>query len=218
MVNYDAARVNLQDINIMSSSNASTSPLPDENDDFSLPDDAVIIQYPSLDPTEILENPELDYDDDWCNSQVDKKTGAAIENLMGLYRHLAVCSFDFNTAIVRYRLQKGDLKQKDVLETLDKFYRDFPDILPVPGSFVDANCLKHMTSKLGLHDACKTKLEEFKELVNEAHESHQENGDSDDDGSGSESEPEEEEKESGPPKGAKGRGGRKKGKKANKAK
>lgn len=136
-----------------------------QDDEVEIPDDAVVVQYPSLDPASLLNNPELKYDNDGSDDPVDEKVGSLLVELLDQYRKLAACSFEINMQIAKYRLNQDDLKQKDAFDLLDKFYKDFPNVSPVPGSFVDVEHLKLLNDKLQLHLECHKMLKNFSTVV-----------------------------------------------------
>ena len=127
----------------------------------SVPDDALVIQYPSVDPTQVLENSEVNYVNQVCDEKVDEKMGSMLVALLDQYRKLAMSSFEINTQIIKYRLNHEDLKQRDVVALLDKFYRDFPSVSPLPGAFIDADHLQLLGDKLNLHLECEQMLKSF---------------------------------------------------------
>ena len=147
---------------------SSPSPSPDDPNDFQIPDDSLIVQYPNLDPTEHLENPGLVYGDArelFYGESMDEKMGALLVQVLENYRDLATTSFDTSLAIVKHNLQNGTLKHKDAYDILDKFYNDYPDTLTIPGSFLSETHLNWFTEKLRLHNQCEQSLKTLTDIV-----------------------------------------------------
>jgi len=153
------------------SSDSESSPAPEEiHEEYNLPDDALVIQFPNLDPNEVLENPELDFENEFKDQPLDEKMTNTLRELLDSYKALAICSFDINTYIVNWRLAHGGVKQKDVFDILDKFYRDYPDASPIPAESINENSMQLMTDKLKLHAQCKGQLDAYASVVKVAKE------------------------------------------------
>jgi hypothetical protein len=170
---------------------SSPSPSPDDPNDFQIPDDSLIVQYPNLDPSEHLENPGLVYGDArelFYAEPMDEKMGGMLVQVLENYRDLANTSFDTSLSIVKHNLQNGTLKHKDAYDILDKFYNDYPDALTIPGSFLSVDHLNLFAEKLKLHDQCEKSLKTFAEIVEkvktervgDSNESEEEDEESDD--------------------------------------
>ena len=149
-------------------SGSSPSMGPEDPNEFNIPDDAVVVQYPKLDPADVLEDPSLIYGDERKNfydQPMDEKLGSQLVELAETYGELSHASLDISLAILKHKLQENALKHSEAYEVLDKFYNDYPDTFPIPGSFLGEEHLPLFAKKLTLHNKCQGLLKAFGETM-----------------------------------------------------
>jgi len=139
----------------------SQSPSPSDPDECHIPDDATVMQFPNLDPAEVLDNPSLLFGKTRkkiLDTPLDEKTSEQLLELTKLYEKLAFSSFSISQEILKHRLAVGDLTHKDIYYILDKFYNDYPTIFTIPGFFLTSETLPLFQDKQSLHVECAKKL------------------------------------------------------------
>lgn len=147
-----------------SSSSSSSSYLPESDDHLQIPPNGILLQYPDIDPTNFLNNPEIDYDYSYKDKVLDEKEGAALVTLLQQYKKLAIAAFDFNLNHIKFKLNTDALTQQDAFDALDKFYRDVRDVMPLTSGFLNEHTLAFFKEKQKMHDECSKFIEEYKDV------------------------------------------------------
>ena len=140
------------------SNDASPQPELDDDQQLRLPDDSVLIQFASVDPTIYIDNPENTFGDPFFEETLDEKTQKSMEEILLAYKQLASVNMNLSLEIVKLRVAAGDLKNGDVYNLLDKFYQDVPDPVTVHAPFLNASSLPLFTEKQALHTTIADKL------------------------------------------------------------
>lgn len=159
-------------------SDDSQSPVPtlnEEENDSELPEDSVVIQFKSLNPSAFIENPSLVYEPEnnlFNRETVDEKLGDQIINLIDTYKEIATNSFELSKQIIKHRLNNKNFAIGDIFYVFEKFFIDYPDPFPAPATFLTIENLKLFHDKLALHESCENQLQLIGTLINKLSENY----------------------------------------------
>jgi len=143
------------------------SPAPSTVRHVPIPDDTMILQYASVDPTRVLDNPRHRFGDG-STPPVEPATGAVVEELMALYQKLAHLNATITIQSVKFDLQRNELKSSEVYDLMDKFYMDLPDINCVSTSWLTPETLALIVEKQTLHETIKQHLQTLHSILTDA--------------------------------------------------
>jgi hypothetical protein len=118
----------------------------------------MIIQYDSVDPTRVLDNPSHLFGDTFFDQKVNEKVGACLIDLLDHYQKLSNVNVNMTLQTIKFELQHDELQNSEVYNLLDKFYVDIPDINCVNSAWISADTLPLMIEKQNLHKSIKEKL------------------------------------------------------------
>lgn len=149
----------------LSHSSSQSSYLPEGDDQVQVPPSGILLQYPDVDPTNFLDNPEIDYDYAYKDTPLSEKEGAALVTLLQQYKRLAVATFDFNLNHIKFKLNNDSLTQQDAFDALDRFYRDMRDVMPLTSGFLNEQTLALFKEKQQMHEECARFIEEYKNVT-----------------------------------------------------
>lgn len=140
------------------SSHISGSPSPTQPKNTIIPDDTILIQYESVDPTRVLDNPSNYFGETFFEEKVGEKIGASFVEMLLKYQELANTNMNITIQSVKHKLKNDDMKTSDLYDLLDKFYVDVPDIVSIDSSFVTVDLLPLFLIKHDLHKDIKKRL------------------------------------------------------------
>jgi hypothetical protein len=148
-----------------SSENNSSSPsAPMSPRGIQIPDDSILIQYNSVDPTRVLDNPSQ-YIDDFYQLSVDEKVGCMLVELLQKYQELSYNNMELSIYSIKHKLQKDQMKYNEIYDLVDKFFVDTPNTTTIPSSFITSDALKLFTKKQVIHEEIEQKLKNFNEMI-----------------------------------------------------
>jgi hypothetical protein len=139
----------------------SSSPAPSSVRDIQIPDDSLIIQYSSVDPTRVLDNPSHLFGDTFYDCNVSEKVGSMLIELLESYQRLSNANMAITLQTIKTQLMTEEMKNSDIYSILDKFYVDVPDISCVTSTWVNADALPFLLAKQELHQGIKEKLKQL---------------------------------------------------------
>jgi hypothetical protein len=140
----------------------SSSPAPSSIPEIRIPDDSVIINFTSVDPTCVLDNPihsvhGSSLDDCEMNSIVAHQ----LQRLLESYRDLALINMNISIDNINHQLQNGDIRNSKMYDLLDKFFIDVPDIVGLKASWLSASTIQSLVKKEETHQNIKCYLDEL---------------------------------------------------------
>ena len=148
----------------------SSSPAPTHAAEIRIPDDSILLNFTSCDPTIILDNPKfdefsIDFDVSQGFEDVSEEVGDMFIKTIELYRDLALININMSILILK-RNQPCGLKTTRIYDVLDKFYLDLPDIVAVDAAWVSEASVRSIIDKEKTHAAIKEHLDCLKCLMN----------------------------------------------------
>ena len=141
----------------------SSSPAPSSVREIRIPDDSVIINFTSVDPTCVLDNPihfsQGSASSDDC--QVNSIVAHQLQQLLESYRDLAVVNMNISIDNINHQLQNGDIRNSKIYDLLDKFFIDVPDIVGINASWLTPVTIQSLVKKQEIHQNIKCYLDEL---------------------------------------------------------
>jgi len=153
-------------------SHESGSPSPTQPKNTLIPDDTILIQYDSVDPTRVLDNPSDYFGETFFEEKVGEKIGASFVEMLLKYQELTNANMNITIQAVKHKLKNDDMKTSDLYDLLDKFYVDVPDIISVDSSCMTVDFLPLFLLKHELHKDIKSRLTKMSETFQSLLENH----------------------------------------------
>lgn len=135
------------------------SSAPSSIGNIKIPNDSLLIQYDSIDPTDVIDNPSHAFGDDFYESCVDEKLGVMFIGVLESYQKLAHANNTLTLSVLKNQLMEEKLKNSHVYGLLDKFYMDVPDVVSVDSTFLNENTIPLFLEKQKIHASIKAQLE-----------------------------------------------------------
>ena len=159
-------------------SESSSSPAPSSIRELRIPDDSVIINFTSVDPTHVLDNPihsncmNSDYatcaNTMYCDCTVNPKTADKVQRILCLYRDLALMNMNITIDNIKQQMQNGEIRNPKIYDILDKFFIDVPDIVGMNASWLSEQALLSLMKKQQIHIDIKSSLLDLNSSMNES--------------------------------------------------
>jgi hypothetical protein len=141
----------------------SSSPAPSHAAEIRIPDDSLLLNFTSCDPTKILDNPILN---DCCNdSDVSLCVGDTFINILELYRDLTLINMNMSISNLKKQHNCENLKNTRIYDMLDKFYLDLPDVVAIDAAWVSEQSVRSIIDKENIHHAIQEHLNRLRFLM-----------------------------------------------------
>jgi hypothetical protein len=121
-----------------------------------VPDDSLLIRYPSVDPTKVLNNPENFFEatkDNFFDKPVPEELKPGFLQLLEQYNQLIQLNFTIYSDSVKRSLTEGDLKSRELYRVLNNMYLAVPELNSegISSSFLSNDTIALFVTKHTLH-------------------------------------------------------------------
>lgn len=141
-----------------------------EVNEVRLPENCVVVQFESVDPTKILDNADnsfgsIEHFEFYEKPIQDSEVKTKLLDLLNSYRDLILSTEELNIKQLSHQLDEKTITNKDIYHILDKIYLDIPASFEMSASFLSVESLPLIVKKRCLHKKISQDLTVLQDLL-----------------------------------------------------